>query len=65
MSIPLTYELISAAAGDAARARMRKAGRSKWNRADWNEMVRIQNSLWPHMQLSDGSRDPRADWPTK
>jgi hypothetical protein len=43
----MTYELAMAASKDAANARMRKAGRSKWNRADYNEAVRVFNQLFP------------------
>jgi hypothetical protein len=42
-----TYELAMAAGKDAANARMRKAGRSKWNRADYNEACRTFNRLFP------------------
>jgi hypothetical protein len=41
------YKLAMAGAGDAANARMRKAGRTKWNRADWNHMVREFERLYP------------------
>lgn len=45
----MTYELAMAAARDAANARMRKAGRTRWNRADYNCMVATFNRLWPHV----------------
>ncbi len=47
MRVTMTYDLAMAAAKDAANARMRKAGRTKWNRADYNHMVRVFNRLWP------------------
>jgi hypothetical protein len=37
--------LIRASAWDAGNFRMRKAGRSKWNRGDFNEAARTQNRL--------------------
>lgn len=43
--ITLTPALAFAAACDAANARMRKAGRTKWNRADYNAAARTQNRL--------------------
>jgi hypothetical protein len=36
-----------AAGKDAADRRMRAAGRTKWNRADYNLMVRTFNRLFP------------------
>jgi hypothetical protein len=46
MRITMAYEIAMAAGRDAANARMRKAGRTKWNRADYNEAVRTFNRLW-------------------
>ena len=43
----MTYDIAMAAARDAGNARMRKAGRTAWNRGDYNEMVRTFNRLWP------------------
>jgi hypothetical protein len=40
------YELAMAAGKDAANARMRKAGRTAWNRADYNESVRVFYRLY-------------------
>jgi invasion protein IalB len=37
--------LIRASASDAANMQMRKAGRSKWSRADWNKMCDVQERL--------------------
>lgn len=36
---------IRASASDAANMRMRAAGRTKWNRADWNRMCEVQERL--------------------
>jgi hypothetical protein len=44
--ITMTYELAMAAGKDAANLRMRKAGRTVWNRADYNESVRTFNRFW-------------------
>ena len=43
----MTYEIAMSAAKQAADVRMRAAGRTAWNRADYNEMVRTFNRLWP------------------
>jgi hypothetical protein len=43
----MTREFARAASMDAANARMRKAGRVAWSRADFNEAVRVFNRLWP------------------
>lgn len=45
--IVMSYELAMAAAKDVADRRMRAAGRAKWNRSDYNAMVREFNRLWP------------------
>jgi hypothetical protein len=37
--------LLRASAWDAGNARMRKAGRSKWTRGDFNEAARTHNRL--------------------
>ena len=37
--------LICASAMDAAHAQMRAAGRSKWNRADFNKAAEVQEGL--------------------
>ena len=42
----MTESLARAAATDAANARMRKAGRKVWNRADYNFAVREFERLW-------------------
>src|ERR1043166_1733511 len=42
----MTYELAMAAGRDAANARMRKAGRKKWNKADYNEAVKVFKRLY-------------------
>lgn len=44
----MTHELAMAAAKDAANLRMRKAGRTTWNRADYNHCVRTFNKLFPY-----------------
>jgi len=46
-AIVATYEMAMAAACDAANKRMRKAGRIKWNRADYNLMCRTFDRLLP------------------
>jgi hypothetical protein len=43
----LTRKLAWAAATDAGNAHMRKAGRTKWNQADYNAAVAKFNELWP------------------
>jgi hypothetical protein len=60
--ITMTYELAMAAAKDAADRRMRKANRTKWNRADYNEMVRTFNGLY---SVEAGLREDalRAQYP--
>lgn len=45
MRIKLTKELAHAAGWDAGNASMRKAGRTKWNRADYNLAARTTNRL--------------------
>ena len=45
--VRMTYEIAHAASTDAANARMRKAGRTKWSAGDYNEAVRVFNRLWP------------------
>ena len=47
-----TYELAMAAGKDAANAQMRKAGRKRWNVADWNLMVAIFERLFPHVGVT-------------
>ena len=47
MKIKLTRELAFAIAQDEANRRMRKAGRKKWNRSDYNHAVITFNKLWP------------------
>ena len=41
------YEIAMAAGQDTANARMRKAGRMKWTRADYNTAVATFNRLNP------------------
>jgi histone H3/H4 len=41
----MTEQIARAIAKDAANARMRKAGRVTWNRADYNLACRILNRL--------------------
>lgn len=41
----LTDTLARSAAQDAANRRMRKGGRTRWTRGDYNEAVRVLNSL--------------------
>jgi hypothetical protein len=43
----MTYELAMSCAKDVANRRMRAAGRTTWNRADYNAMVREFNRLFP------------------
>lgn len=47
----MTYPLAMSAGRDAANRRMRAAGRTKWNRADYNAAVREFNRLYPKKQL--------------
>lgn len=39
--------LASSIATDAANRQMRKAGRSKWSKADYNEATRTFARVWP------------------
>lgn len=62
-AIRMTYALAMAAGQDAANERMRKAGRKTWNRADYNESVRVFNSLYPleaHLADLRAGKDCRA-----
>ena len=43
----MNYEIAMAVAADLTNRRMLKAGRKKWNRADWNAMCDEFNRLWP------------------
>jgi len=43
----MTYEMAMAASRDAADARMRKAGRTTWSRADYNFAVATFKRLFP------------------
>ena len=45
MTIHMTPEIARAAGADAANARMRAAGRTAWNRADYNLAARTMNRL--------------------
>jgi hypothetical protein len=47
MRIQLTRESAYAAAQDAANRNMRKAGRKRWNQADWNAACRVFDRLYP------------------
>ena len=40
------YEIAHAAATDAANNQMRKAGRKKWSKADYNLACKTLNKLW-------------------
>lgn len=52
--IHMTYDLAMAAGQDAATRRMRKQGRTKWNRGDWDAAARTFNRLYPlKQQLKD------------
>lgn len=44
--ITMTYKLAMAAGRDAANRRMRKAGRTKWTRGDYNEAARTFARLY-------------------
>lgn len=46
----LTPELARAAGRDAANERMRAAGRSTWNRADYNHAVKVTNRLMQQVE---------------
>jgi hypothetical protein len=43
--LTLTPEMARAAGRDAANARMRAAGRTEWNRADYNQACRVTTIL--------------------
>lgn len=47
MRITLTRELAYAAATDAANRQMRKAGRMRWNKDDYNLAASEFERLWP------------------
>ena len=53
MAIIITEELAYASGHDAGNMSMRKAGRSKWNRDDFNLAAETTNSLrrllYPHL----------------
>jgi hypothetical protein len=44
---PLTYEVVHAAATDAANRHMRAAGRSTWTVDDYNAALAEFERLWP------------------
>jgi len=46
MKITLTYSLAMAASRDAGNRSMRKAGRKRWNVADWNVAAEVFNRIW-------------------
>ena len=46
MIIKMDYSLAMAAARDEANRRMRKAGRKKWTRGDYNLACKTFNKLW-------------------
>jgi hypothetical protein len=50
MKITLTYSLAMAASRDAGNRSMRKAGRTRWSRADWNAAAEKFHKLLPHIQ---------------
>jgi hypothetical protein len=52
----MTYAIARAAGTDVANARMRKAGRSTWNKADYHAAARTFARL---------TRDMDAQWPAK
>ena len=54
-ALQMTIGLAHAIAMDAGNSAMRKAGRKKWNRDDWNECCRMQD-------MCNGApvSDPRA-----
>ena len=52
----MTQQIASAAGQDAANRRMRAAGRTKWNRADYNVAVRTMREILD--ELPDGKRCP-------
>lgn len=43
----MTYKLAMAASRDAGNRSMKRAGRAKWSRADYNAAVVEFNRLWP------------------
>ena len=45
----LTYEIAMSAGKDAANRQMRKAGRKKWNKSDYNLFSRTANKLLDKM----------------
>jgi hypothetical protein len=50
--VALTYEMLMAASRDAGNASMRKAGRSKWSRRDWNAACAVADRLRPYLALT-------------
>lgn len=47
----LTHNIIMAIGRDAANRRMKKAGRLRWNIADWNHASKTTAPLFKHMDL--------------
>jgi len=45
--ITITREIARVAAMDAGDRSMRQAGRTAWNREDYNVMIEEFNRLWP------------------
>ena len=45
--ITITREIARAAAMDTGDRSMRQAGRTTWNREDYNAMIEEFNRLWP------------------
>lgn len=60
----MTYEIAMAIGHDAATARMRKAGRTRWNKADYNASVRAFYGCFGttaeryHRDMMAGKPDP-------
>jgi len=47
MKMVMNSEIARAASWDAANRNMKKNGRVKWNRDDYNEAVQVYDRLWP------------------
>ena len=59
-NIVMTYDLAMAIMKDTANASMRKAGRSKWSRADYNAGVKAFERCLPNPLDCRDSMAPRA-----
>ena len=62
-AITITPELAHSTATDAANRQMRKSGRRKWSRADYNLAVQTQARLLRHLGYDRIAKDMQEDQP--